>query len=168
MNKSQIADRLAGRMGLSRSAAADAVDVVFETIGEALAKHEEARIAGFGTFATKHRPARTGRNPRTGEAVSIPASVAPAFWAGKALKENVNGRRRARRRRNGWPRSGQGEALREAASGTGGRGALRGARRRRGLRRGHRPQPRGRARAPLGARIALGRRCRGLTALAAT
>ena len=92
MNKSKIADRLAGRMGLSRSAAADAVDAVFETIGEALAKHEEARIAGFGTFATKHRPARTGRNPRTGEAVSIPASVAPAFRAGKALKENVNGR----------------------------------------------------------------------------
>ena len=64
----------------------------FETIGEALAKHEEVRIAGFGTFGTKNRPARTGRNPRTGEAVSIPASVAPAFRAGKALEEAVNGR----------------------------------------------------------------------------
>ena len=85
MNKSQIADRLAGRMGLSRSAAAGAVDA-------ALAEHEEVRIAGFGTFATKHRPARTGRNPRSGEAVSIPASVAPAFRAGKALKDAVNGR----------------------------------------------------------------------------
>ena len=92
MNKSQITDRLAGRMGLSRSAAAGAVDAVFETIGEALAKHEEVRIAGFGTFGTKHRPARTGRNPRTGEAVSIPASAAPAFRAGKALKDAVNGR----------------------------------------------------------------------------
>ena len=49
-------------------------------------------MAGFGTFATKHRPARTGRNPRTGEAVSILASVAPAFRAGKVLKEAVNGR----------------------------------------------------------------------------
>ena len=92
MNKSQIADRLAGRMGLRKSAAAGAVDAVFETIGEALVKHEEVRIAGFGTFETKHRPARTGRNPRTGEAVSIPASVAPAFRAGKMLKDAVNGR----------------------------------------------------------------------------
>ena len=65
MNKSQIADRLAGRMGVSKSAAVGAVDAVFETVGEALAKHEEVRIAGFGTFATKDRPARTGRNPRT-------------------------------------------------------------------------------------------------------
>jgi len=92
MNKSQIADRLTGRMGLTRSAAADAVDAVFEAISEALAQHEEVRIAGFGTFSTKHRPARTGRNPRSGEAVSIPASTAPAFRAGKALKEAVNGR----------------------------------------------------------------------------
>jgi len=95
MNKSQIADRPAGRMGLSRSAAVGSVDVVFETIGEALAMHEEVWIAGFGTFAPKHRSARTVRtvrNPRTGEAVSIPASVAPAFRAGKALKDAVNGR----------------------------------------------------------------------------
>jgi len=92
MNKSQIADRLAGRMGVSKAAAAGAVDAVLEAIGEALAKHEEVRLAGFGTFAAKHRPARTGRNPQTGEAVSIPASVAPAFRAGKALKDVVNGR----------------------------------------------------------------------------
>ena len=92
MNKSDIADRLAARMGLSRPAAGSAVDAVFETIGEALAKNDEVRIAGFGTFSTKHRPARTGRNPRTGEAVSILASAAPAFRAGKALKDAVNGR----------------------------------------------------------------------------
>ena len=75
MNKSQIADRLAGRMGLSKSAAAGAVDAVFETIGEALAKSEDVKIPGFSTFTTRSRPARTGRNPRTGEAVSIPAST---------------------------------------------------------------------------------------------
>ena len=92
MNKAQIADRLAGRMGLTKAAAAGAVDAVLEAIGEALANHEEVRLAGFGTFATKHRPARTGRNPQTGEVVSIPASVAPAFRAGKALKDAVNGR----------------------------------------------------------------------------
>ena len=88
MNKSQIADRLAGRMGVSKPA----VDAVFETIGEALAEHEEVRIAGFGMFATKHRPARTSRNPRTGETVSIPALAAPAFRAGKALKDAMSGR----------------------------------------------------------------------------
>ena len=92
MNKSQIADRLAGRMGVSKAAAAGAVDAVFETIGEALANHEEVRLAGFGTFAAKRRPARMGRNPQTGEAVSIPASVAPGFRAGKSLKDAVNGR----------------------------------------------------------------------------
>ena len=92
MNKAQIAARLAGRTGLSKSAAAGAVDAVFETLGEALARHEAVRIAGFGTFTTKRRPARSGRNPRSGEAVSIPASVAPAFKAGKALRGAVNGR----------------------------------------------------------------------------
>ena len=92
MNKVQIAERLAGRMGLSKSAAAGAVEAVFETIGEALAKDEDVRIAGFGTFTTKSRPARLGRNPGTGEAVSIAASTAPAFKAGKALKDAVNRR----------------------------------------------------------------------------
>ena len=92
MNNSQIADRLAGRMRVSRSAAAGAVDAVFENIGEAIAKHEEVRIAGFCTFPTKHRPARTGRNPRTGEPVSTPAAMVPAFRAGKAFNDTVNER----------------------------------------------------------------------------
>ena len=92
MNKSQIAQRLAGRLGLSKSAAAGAVDAVFEIIGEALANDEEVRVTGFGTFTTRSRPARAGRNPGTREVVSIPASVAPAFKAGKALKDAVNGR----------------------------------------------------------------------------
>ena len=77
---------------MSKSAAAGAVDAVFETLGEALARHEAVRIAGFGTFTAKRRPACTGRSPRSGEAVSIPASVAPAFKAGKALGNAVNGR----------------------------------------------------------------------------
>ena len=92
MNKARIAARLAGRTGLSKSAAAGAVDAVFETLGEALAMNEDVRIAGFGTFTTRRRPARMGRNPRSGEVVSIPASVAPAFTAGKALGNAVNGR----------------------------------------------------------------------------
>ena len=90
MNKSEIVGRVAGRMGLSKPAAEGAVDTVLTAIGEALAKGEDVRIAGFGTFATRTRRARTGRNPRTGESVSIPASKTPSFKAGKALKETVN------------------------------------------------------------------------------
>ena len=90
MKKSEIADRVADRAGLSRSAAGNAVDAVFEAVGEALANGEEVRIAGFGTFTTKSRPARAGRNPRTGERLEIQASTAPAFKPGKALKDAVN------------------------------------------------------------------------------
>ena len=93
MNKGEMADRLAARTGLNKAAARVAVDGVFATIGEALANGEEVRIAGFGSFGTRSRAARTGRNPRTGETVSIPASKSPAFKAGKAgktLKDAVN------------------------------------------------------------------------------
>ncbi len=92
MNKSELAERLAGRTGMSKAAAKDAVDGVFETIGEALVNGEEVRILGFGTFGTRSRPARTGRNPGTGEQVEIAASTAPAFKAGKTLKDAVNSR----------------------------------------------------------------------------
>ena len=90
MNKSEIGDRLAGRLGLSKAVAKDAVDGVFEAIGEALANGEEVRLAGFGTFAARSRAARTGRNPQTGEVLSIPASKTPSFKAGKALRDAVN------------------------------------------------------------------------------
>ena len=90
MNKSEIAGRVADRIGTSQSAAGDAVDAVFEAVSESLAKGEEVRIVGFGTFTTKSRPARTGRNPRTGESLEIQASTAPAFKPGKALKDAVN------------------------------------------------------------------------------
>ena len=89
MNKSDIGDRLAGRLGLSKAVAKDAVEGVFEAIVEAMANGEEVRLAGFGTFAAKNRAARTGRNPQTGEVLSIPASKTPSFKAGKALKDAV-------------------------------------------------------------------------------
>ena len=94
MNRTEMADRLAERTGMSKCAAKDAVDSVFATIGEALADGDEVRIAGFGTFAARTRPARTDRNPRTGEAISISASKSPAFKAGKALRDTVNGSRK--------------------------------------------------------------------------
>ena len=90
MNKTEMADRLAARTGLSKGAARDAVDGVFAIVGEALADGEDVRLPGFGTFGTRSRPAHTGRNPRTGEAVSISASTSPTFRAGKTLKDTVN------------------------------------------------------------------------------
>ena len=93
INKAEMAGRLAARVGLSKGAAMDAVDGVFALIGEALADGEDVRLPGFGTFGTISRPARTGRNPRAGEAVSISASTSPTFKAGKTLKETVNGGR---------------------------------------------------------------------------
>ena len=90
MNKSDIAGRVAGRTGVGRSATGDAVDAVFKAIAEALARGEDVRIAGFGTFSTRSRPARPGRNPRTGESLKIAASTAPTFKAGKSLRDAVN------------------------------------------------------------------------------
>ena len=90
MNKTEMADRLAARTGVSKGAARDAVDGVFAIVGEALADGEDVRLPGFGTFGTRNRPARTGRNPRTSEAVSISASTSTTFRAGKTLKDTVN------------------------------------------------------------------------------
>ena len=92
MNRSKIAGRVAVRTGLSGSEAESAVDAVFEAVGKVIVREEEIRIAGFGAFSTKTRPARTGRNPRTGESLEIPPSTAPAFKATKALRDAVNGR----------------------------------------------------------------------------
>jgi len=90
MNKSDIADQVADRIGVNRAAAGDAVEAVFDAVGETLAQGEEVRIAGFGTFGIRNRPARTGRNPRTGESIEIRASTAPTFRPGKSLRDAVN------------------------------------------------------------------------------
>jgi len=90
VNKSDIAGRVADRAGVGKSAAGDAVDAVFEAVAEALARGEDVRIAGFGIFGTRSRPARTGRNPGTGESLEIAASTAPTFKPGKPLRDAVN------------------------------------------------------------------------------
>jgi len=90
MNKSELANRVADRIGVSRAAAGSAVEAVFDTVGEALAEGEEVRLAGFGTFGIRNRPARTGRNPRTGESLEIRASTSPTFKPGKPLRDAVN------------------------------------------------------------------------------
>ena len=90
MNKNDLIASVASSAGLSKTDAAGAVDAVLEGIAGALSGGGEVRLVGFGTFSVAQRAATTGRNPRTGEAIQIPASKQPKFKAGKALKEAVN------------------------------------------------------------------------------
>ena len=90
MNKNDLIAEVADRSGLSKADATKAVDYVFDIITESLKKEEEVRLVGFGTFNVSHRAATEGRNPRTGEAIQIPASKQPKFKAGKGLKDAVN------------------------------------------------------------------------------
>ena len=91
MNKLQLTDAVAQKAGITKKDAAEAVNAVLEVIAETLAAGGDIKITGFGGFEVKTRAARTGRNPKTGEAVEIPASKYVAFSAGSALKEKVNG-----------------------------------------------------------------------------
>lgn len=94
MNKSDLVDALADAAGMSKADAARAVDAMFSPgdgiISEALKANKRVQITGFGTFESKHRKARQGRNPRTGETIQISASNTPAFRAGKGLKDAIN------------------------------------------------------------------------------
>jgi DNA-binding protein HU-beta len=90
MNKNDVIDAVSERTGLAKSDAARAVEAVLATVTEALQKGDTVALSGFGSFLAKARAARTGRNPRTGEPIAIPASRVPSFKAGKALKDAVN------------------------------------------------------------------------------
>lgn len=90
MKKSELAAHVATRASLSKASAEAAVNAVFQAMTDALAKEDTVAIAGFGTFTTKRRPARQGRNPRTGESITIAASRVASFKAGKSLKDAVN------------------------------------------------------------------------------
>jgi DNA-binding protein HU-beta len=90
VNKNDLVDAVAERTGLAKSDAARAVEAVLGTVTETLHKGDQVALSGFGTFVVKERAARTGRNPRTGESIAIPASRVPAFKAGKALKDALN------------------------------------------------------------------------------
>ena len=91
MNKGELVATLAAKTELSKKDSEVALNALVDVIGETLAKGEKVQLIGFGTFESKSRPARVARNPRTGEEVKIAASKAPAFKAGKALKDKVNG-----------------------------------------------------------------------------
>jgi DNA-binding protein HU-beta len=90
MNKAELIDAVASSADLSKTSATQAVDAVVDTITESLRKGDSVTLVGFGTFEVRARAARMGRNPQTGEELQIKASKAPAFKAGKALKDAVN------------------------------------------------------------------------------
>jgi DNA-binding protein HU-beta len=90
VNKAELVAQVAKDAELSKDAAEKAVDALFKNIEKALSEEDTVRVVGFGNFQVAHRKASIGRNPRTGEAVNIPASKVPKFRAGKALKEACN------------------------------------------------------------------------------
>ncbi len=90
VNKSELIDHIAESADITKAAAARALDATVEAITESLQNAESVSLVGFGTFLVRHRNARAGRNPQTGETIQIAASNVPSFKAGKALKDAVN------------------------------------------------------------------------------
>lgn len=90
MNKQELIDFVAKQADISKTDATKAVDAVFDGITTTLKKGNEARFVNFGTFKVQERAATTGRNPRTGASIDIPASKNPKFKPGKELKDAVN------------------------------------------------------------------------------
>ena len=90
MNKADLIESLAGSLDLPRGQAERVVNAVFDEIVAGLKRGDKINISGFGTFVVSDRKARTGRNPKTGEPIDIPASKAAKFRAGKALKDMLN------------------------------------------------------------------------------
>ena len=90
MNKGELIDNIAQDANLSKADAGRALEALIGAITNALKSGDNVAIAGFGSFEVRARAARTGRNPKTGEALQIAASKAPAFKPGKALKDAVN------------------------------------------------------------------------------
>ena len=90
MNKSELIAAMAAKTGETKKSAEASVNAFVDVITESLVEGDKVQLVGFGTFDVRKRSARKGRNPQTKEEIKIPASKAPAFKAGKALKELVN------------------------------------------------------------------------------
>ncbi len=90
MNKSELIEAIADKADVPKAQASRVIDAMASVVGDALADGAQVSMVGFGTFLVRERPARSGRNPRTGETIKIAASKSPAFKAGKALKDRVN------------------------------------------------------------------------------
>ena len=91
MNKTEFIAAVAAKTDMTQAEAARVVDAVLGTVTETLARGEDIRFSGFGSFEVVEQAARTGRNPRTGQEIAIPASKAPKFRAGATLKAAVGG-----------------------------------------------------------------------------
>lgn len=89
MNKAELINAAALKADVSKKDAEAVITAALDAITEALAESEKVQLVGFGSFEVKKRAARLGRNPKTKEAIEIPASVVPTFKAGKALKDAV-------------------------------------------------------------------------------
>ena len=89
MHKTELIAAVAAKTGITKKDAESIVSATFDTIAQELKKGEKIQVSGFGIFEVKEREARVGRNPRTKEAIQIPASKAPAFKAAKALKDAI-------------------------------------------------------------------------------
>jgi len=90
MNKSEFIEAVAEAADLPKATAGKALDAMVDVITASLKEGEQVTLVGFGTFLVRHREARQGRNPRTGDSIEISASNIPSFKAGKALKDAVN------------------------------------------------------------------------------
>ena len=90
MNKAELITSMAEKSQLTKKDAEAALKSFIDSVQEALEGGDKVQLVGFGTFETRERAAREGRNPRTKEVISIPASVVPVFKAGKEFKEKVN------------------------------------------------------------------------------
>jgi DNA-binding protein HU-beta len=90
MNKSELIDAIASKGDLSKAQAGQALEALIGAVGDALKAGDSVTLVGFGTFSVKERAARSGRNPKTGEAIQIAASKVPGFKAGKGLKDAVS------------------------------------------------------------------------------
>jgi DNA-binding protein HU-beta len=90
VNKTELVASVAEKAGTTKKDAEKAINALFASVEEALAKKDKVQIIGFGTFEVKARQARKGRNPQTGKEITIPASTTPVFKAGKGLKDSVN------------------------------------------------------------------------------
>ena len=89
MNKTELINQVAERAGLSKKDAEQALNAMLDTVSDALAQGDKVQLVGFVSFEIKARDARMGRNPKTKEPIEIPATKAPVFKAGKALKDRV-------------------------------------------------------------------------------
>lgn len=90
MNKSDLVDKIAESLGVPKAKASQAVDILFDSIKQALAEEDTVTLIGFGSFSVRERAARTGRNPRTGDLIDIKKAKVPVFKPGKSLKDALN------------------------------------------------------------------------------